>query len=152
MKYCKDCEPAQEIHSIAYFSVVMSYISDPFFGFMEKLFKNTAEAISNKTSIPFMKLMVFLRLGYFSDKPDEKDSFRTKCFWDEAIRRGIKMTEFHMGIIKDAFIAEYKDKIITFDGLPRPEYLESDSIDWMDNKGIMKIKFLKEGLPLAKGG
>ena len=30
--------------------------------------------------------------------------------------------------------------------------MESDSLKWMDNKGIMKIKFLKEGLPVADGG
>lgn len=152
MKYCKDCEPAQEVHFVAYLSVVMSYISEPFFDFMEKVFKNTAEAISDKTSIPFMKFMVFLGLGYFSKRPDTDDSFRTKCFWEEAERRGIKMQEFHMGPIKDAFIAEFRGKIISFDGLPRPDAPESDSIKWMDNKGIMKEKFLKVGLPVAKGG
>ncbi len=56
MKYCKDCEPAQEIHVIAYLSVVMGYIGEPFFNFMERLFKSTAEAISRKTSIPFLKV------------------------------------------------------------------------------------------------
>ncbi|MFA5095406.1 MAG: hypothetical protein WC447_01965 [Candidatus Paceibacterota bacterium] len=152
MKYCKDCEPAQEIHWIAYLSVVMSYIGEPFFDLMEMLFKNTAEAISNKSSIPFLKTMVFLGFAHFSKHPDSKDTLRTKCFWEEAERRGIKMVEFHMGPIRDAFIAEYKGKRITFDGLPRPESLESDSLKWMDNKGIMKIKFLKEGLPVAKGG
>ncbi len=152
MKHCKDCEPAQEIHWVAYMSVVISYISDPFFDFMERLFKNTAEAISRKLSLPFLRAMLFLKLGHLSDDPDEKDSFRTKCFWEEAKRRGIKMQEFKMGPIRESFIAEYKGKIITFDGLPRPEYLESDSFKWMDNKGIMKIKFLKEGLPVAKGG
>jgi hypothetical protein len=152
MKYCKDCEPAQEVHWVAYVSVVMSYIGEPFFDFMEMLFKSTAEAISNKSSIPFLKLMVLLGFGHFSERPDSKDTLRTKCFWDEANRRGIKMIEFHMGPIRDAFIAEYKGKTITFDGLPRPEKMESDSLKWMDNKGIMKIKFLKEGLPVAKGG
>lgn len=53
MKYCKDCEPAQEIHWIAYLSVVISYISEPFFDMMEKVFKSTAEAISSRSSIPF---------------------------------------------------------------------------------------------------
>lgn len=152
MKYCKDCEPAQEVHWVAYMSVVMSYIGEPFFDVMEKLFKSTAEAISRKSSIPFLKLMVFLGFGHFSEIPDSKDSWRTKCFWEEAKRRGIKMKEFKMGIIRDAFIAEYKGKIITFDGLPRPDEAESDSLKWMDNKGIMKEKFLKEGLPVAKGG
>lgn len=152
MKYCKDCEPAQEVHWVAYVSVVLGYVGQPFFNFMEKMFRNTAEAISSKTSIPFLKLMVFLRLGHFSDKPNEKDSFRTKCFWEEAIRRGIKMRQFKMGPVRDSFIAEYKGKVITFDGLPRPEEMESGSLEWMDNKGIMKEKFLKEGFPVAKGG
>jgi len=152
MKYCKDCEPAQEIHWVAYLSVVLGYLGQPFFDFMEMLFKSTAEAISHSASIPFLKLMVFLGFGHFSEHPDSKDTLRTKCFWEEAERRGIKMIEFKMGLIRDAFIAEYKGKTITFDGLPRPEEMESDSLKWMDNKGIMKIKFLKEGLPVAKGG
>ena len=57
-----------------------------------------------------------------------------------------------MGPIRDSFLAEYKGKTITFDGLPRPEYLESGSFKWMDNKGIMKHKFKKEGFPVAEGG
>jgi hypothetical protein len=159
MKHCKDCEPAQESHFIAYTSVVLGWIDEPFFDFMELLFHNTAEAISDKISLPFFKLMVILKLGYWSDLPDEKDTWRTKCFWEEAMRRGIKMREFHLGPIRDGFVAKYKgshqggaSKTIIFDGLPRPGFKESASLKWMDNKGIMKVKFLKEGLPVAPGG
>jgi len=159
MKHCKDCEPAQEIHWIAYLSVVLGVLDEPFFDLMELLFRNTAEKISDKISVPFFKTMVFFKLGYFSDKPDAKDTWRTKCFWEEGMRRGIKMREFHLGPIRDAFIAEYKSprqggasQTIIFDGLPRPGIKESESIKWMDNKGIMKEKFLKEGLPVAPGG
>lgn len=152
MKYCKDCEPAQESHFVAYTSVVLGWFDEPFFDLMEMVFKNTAEAISDKISLPFFKLTIFLRLGYFSDKPDDKDTWRTKCFWDEAKRRGIKMQEFHLGPIRDGFVAEYKGKTILFDGLPRPGLKESPALKWMDNKGTMKKKFLKEGLPVARGG
>ncbi|MEK9182764.1 MAG: hypothetical protein AAB809_01655 [Patescibacteria group bacterium] len=161
MKHCKDCEPAQEIHAVAYFSVVLGWIDQPFFDFMEMIFQNTAEAISNQISLPFFRLMVFLGLGHFSYKPDDKDTLRTKCFWDEAARRGIKMKEFHLGPIKDSFVAEFKakdprqggaSKTIIFDGLPRPGLEESPALKWMDNKGIMKEKFKKEGLPVAEGG
>ena len=152
MEHCKDCEPAQEIHFIAYISVVLDWIDQPFFNLMEMLFHNTAEAFSNKVSIPFFKLMVFLRLGHFSDQPNEKDSWRTRCFWDEARRRGIKMREFHLGPIRDSFIAEYSGKTMLFDGLPRPGLKDSASLSWMDNKGIMKEKFKKEGIPVAEGG
>ncbi len=152
MRYCKDCEPAQEIHIVAYLSVVFGWIDQPFFNFMEFFFRNTAEAVSNKISLPFFKLMTFLKLGYYTYEPNEKDTMRTKCFWDEAKRRGIKMREFHLGPIHDSFIAEYKGKTLLFDGLPRHGLEESSSLKWMDNKGIMKEKFLKEGLPVAPGG
>jgi len=109
MKYCKDCEPAQESHLVAYLSVVFGWIDEPFFKLMERLFKNTAEIISDKITLPFFNLMVFLKLGYFSEKPDKKDTWRTKCFWDEAKRRGIKMREFHLGPIRDGFVAKYAD-------------------------------------------
>jgi D-alanine-D-alanine ligase-like ATP-grasp enzyme len=152
MKYCKDCEPAQESHLMAYASVVLGWIDEPFFDLMEHVFKNLAERIADKITLPFFNLMVFLKLGYFSDKVDAKDTWRTKCFWEEAIRRGIKMREFHLGPIRDGFVAEFKGQTIVFDGLPRPGFKESPALKWMDNKGIMKEKFLKEGLPVAPGG
>jgi hypothetical protein len=156
MKYCKDCEPAQEIHLVAYMSVVFGWLDEPFFNLMEHVFKNMAETISDKITLPFFKLMVFLKLGHFTLEPDEKDTWRTKCFWDEASKRGIKMREFHLGPIRDGFVAEFnkngQTKTIIFDGLPRPGLRESPALKWMDNKGIMKIKFLKEGLPVARGG
>lgn len=152
MKHCKDCEPAQESHFVAYASVVLGWIDEPIFDLMERIFKNTAERLADVITLPFFKTMVFLRLGNWSDKPDLKDTWRTKCFWDEAERRGIKMREFHLGPVRDGFVAEYKDKTIIFDGLPRPGFKESASLKWMDNKGIMKVKFLEEGLPVAPGG
>ncbi|MFA6273990.1 MAG: hypothetical protein WC662_02410 [Candidatus Paceibacterota bacterium] len=152
MKHCKDCEPAQEIHWIAYTSVVLGWIANPFFDFMEMIFKNTAEKVSKAVAIPFFKTMIFLKLGHFDHEPDKKDTWRTKCFWEEAKKRGIKMHQFKMGPVRDIFVAEYNGKTINFDCLPRPETKESDAIDWMDNKGIMKRKFLKVDLPVAKGG
>ena len=152
MKHCKDCEPAQEIHWVAYTSVVLGMLSEPFFGILEFFFRNTAESISNKISFPFYRLMVFLKLGHYLYEPDEKDSWRSKCFWEEAKRRGIKMYEFRLGPIGDIFIAEYKNKKINFNSLARPNIKESESLSWMDNKGIMKEKFQKEGIPVARGG
>lgn len=152
MKHCKDCEPAQEIHFIAYWSVFFGMLSNPLFYLMELFFKSTAEAISKRVSFPFYRLMVFLKLGRYTYQPDEKDSWRTKCFWEEANRRGIKMYEFHLGPIRDIFIAEYKNRKITFDGLPRPGTKDSEALDWMDNKGIMKKKFEHERIPVARGG
>jgi len=158
MKYCKDCEPAQESHFVAYTSVVLGWIDEPFFALMEKVFQNVAEKMADEITLPFFKLMVFLKIGHWSYEPDQKDTWRTKCFWDEAKRRGIKMCEFHLGPIRDGFVAEYSPlpggakRTLVFDGLPRPGFKESEALKWMDNKGTMKVKFLKEGLPVARGG
>ena len=158
MKYCKDCEPAQESHFVAYTTVVLGWIDEPFFDLMERMFNNLAEKLSDAITLPFFKLMIFLKLGYYTDTYDDKDTWRTKCFWDEANRRGVKMREFHLGPIRDGFVAEYSPrdggakKTLIFDGLPRPGFKDSASLKWMDNKGIMKVKFLKEGLPVAPGG
>jgi hypothetical protein len=80
MKHCKDCEPAQEIHILAYLSVVFGWFDQPLFDLMELLFKNTAEAISKKISLPFFRLMVRLKLGYFTDEPDKKRFLAHKMF------------------------------------------------------------------------
>lgn len=152
MRNCKDCEPAQESHFVAYASVVMGWIDEPFFRMMEYIFKDTADRIADKFSIPFFYLMTTLRLGYYTYAPNEKDTYRTKCFWEEADRRGIKMKQFHLGPVHDTFIAEFKGKKIQFDGLPRPALETSPALMWMDNKGIMKKKFEKEGIPVARGG
>jgi cyanophycin synthetase len=124
----------------------------PFFFIAEKIFKNLAERVADKLALPFFNLMVRLKLGRWSYKPDEKDTLRTKCFWEEAERRGIKMKEFHLGPIQDGFVAEYNGKTLVFDGLPRPGTEESPALKWMDNKGTMKEKFLGERLPVARGG
>ena len=156
MRHCKDCEPAQESHFVAYTSVVLGWIDEPIFSFLDRIFKNAADKLADKITLPFFNLMVFLKLGHWSHNPDEKDTWRTKCFWDEATRRGIKMKEFHLGPIGDGFVAHFGEKhnlkTLVFDGLPRPGFQESPSLKWMDNKGTMKIKFLKEGLPVAPGG
>jgi len=152
MKHCKDCEPAQQIHALAYTTVVLGWFAKPFVNFMGMLFQGPTDFISGALSEPFLKLTVFLKIAYFVNEPDDKNNYCAKCFWEEAKRRGIKMSEFRMGPINDFFIAEYKGTVVTFDGLPRPQNRESESIDWMDNKGIMRVKFKKEGIPVADGG
>jgi D-alanine-D-alanine ligase-like ATP-grasp enzyme len=140
--------------------VVLGWIDGPVFSFMNNFLHNLAEKLGDLITLPFFNTMVFLGLAHFNHEPDEKDSLRTKCFWEEAKRRGIKMKEFRMGPIGDGFVAEYeykdgektKKKTIVFDGLPRPGKKESPALFWMDNKGVMKRKFLKEGLPVARGG
>ena len=152
MRHCKDCEPAQTIHWLAYWGVWLTYITEPFYNFMGMCLRPIMEPISNRLSIIFIKSMVFLKLGYFTNKPNDKNNLRAKCFWDEAIARGIKMREFHMGPVNDTFLVEYNGKTLTFGGLPRINSSHSASFKWMDDKGKMSKKFKKIGIPVADGG
>ena len=151
MKHCKDCEPAQQSHFFAYSSVVLGMINEPFFNFMDYIFGNVAEKISQRLGTGFIKAMVFLHLGHYTYEIRPSNSLRARCVWEEANRRGIKMKEFHMGPIDDIFIAEYKGKEISFDSMPMPKKI-SPSLKWMDDKWIMKQKFKKAGIPVADGG
>lgn len=137
-------------------SVAIGWVDEPFFRFMEWIFGTTADRIGDLLAFPFFTLMTKLRLGRYTFEPTEKDTMRTKCFWDEATLRGIKMKEFHLGPVHDSFIAEYtkngKYKKMVFDGLPRPNKGISPALLWMDNKGVMKKRFKEVGLPVAEGG
>ena len=50
MKHCKDCEPAQEIHFVAYMSVVLGMIDQPFFDLMELFFKIKTPSLISRIS------------------------------------------------------------------------------------------------------
>ena len=66
------------------------------------------------------KSLTFLHMGTITTKPNEKDSFRAKVLWEEAIKRGIDMREFHLfGVGNDIFISKFKGEMRFFDVLPR---------------------------------
>ncbi len=94
-----------------------------------------------------------LKLGKFNVQPDEKNSWRTKCLWEEATRRGITMYEFRLfHLPTESFFAEWDGATRAFDSLPRPIGSDSSSLAWMDDKGVMRKKFIAAGLPVARGG
>ena len=94
-------------HVLAYTSVVLGWIDEPFFALMEKIFKNFAEKVAVQITLPFFNLMVFLKIGHWTYEPDSKDTWRTKCFWDEA-KRGDQDCASFLGLVQDGFVAEYK--------------------------------------------
>ena len=63
--------------------------------------------------IPFIRTLVFLRLGSITRAPSNVDSGRTRVLWEEAIRRGITLEEFHpLNIGQDIFLARLEKKTI----------------------------------------
>lgn len=78
---------------------------------------------------------------------------RARVLYDEAVRRGIKMDVLAIfGKPVDLYRAYIDGKKITFSGLPRPSKLVGPALFWMDDKGVLKERFLKAGIPVAAGG
>ncbi len=90
---------------------------------------------------------------------------RTKCavrraqvLWEEADKRGIKMSELLIfGKPFDTYAAVSRrlsaaDSTILFSGLPRPEGYSNPLLDLMDDKWLFKQIMMERGLPVPKGG
>lgn len=149
-KHCIDCGGAPVNHFAVYTSILLGALVDPWTGWMSKIIP---EKKLEWLGPIIVKILVFLKLGKFNYSPDEKDSLRAKVLWDEAQKRNIKMKEFLLfGVGRDVFVSEYNGDVRCFDVLPRPKDYNPKGLEWMDNKGEMKKHFIKEGIPVAKGG
>jgi D-alanine-D-alanine ligase-like ATP-grasp enzyme len=100
-----------------------------------------------------MEGAVALGLARLTDAPDEHTMLLAKVLWEEAEARGIRMREWRLfNLPRNMFIATYPDgRKISFEGLP----MRDGGINrawWMDDKGVLKKKFRKLGLPVAAGG
>ncbi len=149
-KYCVDCGGAQVNHTLMYTSILFSSMVEPWTNWMGKIIpEDKLEWIG-----PILtKILVILHLGNFTKEPNAKDSGRAHVLWEEAIKRGIEMREFHLfGIGNDVFISKYKGEMRFFDVLPRTKNYNPKGLEWMDNKNEMKKHFKKEGIPVANGG
>jgi len=147
--YCKDCGGAQVNHKLAYATVLIGSLVEPWTNWMTRIIpENSFDFIG----APITKILTFLHLGKITHKPEEDDSGRTKVLWEEAIKRGIDMYEFRLfGIGHDIFVSNYKGDERFFDVLPRPKKYDPRGLEWMDNKNEMKKHFKKEGIKIADG-
>ena len=149
-KYCVDCGGAQVNHKAVYISIWLSEMIEPWTNWMGRLIpEDKLEWIG-----PILtKVLTILHIGNVTNEPNEKDSGRAHVLWEEANKRGIKMTEFHLfGIGQDIFTSKFKGETRFFDVLPRTKNYNPKGLEWMDNKNEMKVHFKKEGIPVANGG
>ncbi len=148
--HCPDCGGAQVNHSIAYISILLGYLIDPWTNWMNKMIPETS---FDGIGYYLIKTLAFLRLGKITTKVEKDDTGRTRVLWEEAEKRGIKLYEFRLfGIGHDIFVSDYKGDRRFFDVLPRPKNYDPRGLEWMDNKGEMKKHFEKEGIKVARGG
>ena len=149
-KYCADCGGAQVNHRVAYISVLLGALIEPWANWMSRIIP---ESSFDCLGPALTKTLTFLKLGKITYKPSDDDSGRTRVLWEEAQKRGINMYEFRLfGIGHDIFVSEYKNEKRFFDVLPRPKKYNPRGLEWMDNKGEMKKHFEKAGIIVARGG
>jgi cyanophycin synthetase len=95
-----------------------------------------------------------LGVGEVSYALSDSDSIRTKAIWESAEELGVKL--FTYKISKDLpygiTVAKYANETLIYQDVPRPKGWNSPSLEWMDDKNILKKKLIKAGLPTAKGG
>ena len=139
---CPDCDPAPVSHAVEYWSEVIIWLMQPYFKPLELLRRTLAPLYYRHVERREHKIIRFfsvLGLLKIKDKLDESDNSRIRCFWEEGVKRGYKMYKVYLWRFPiNVFLAELSDRTIVFEGLPRPSGVPAESLDWMDNKGIMQ--------------
>jgi D-alanine-D-alanine ligase-like ATP-grasp enzyme len=156
-KPCADCGPMPVYHAAEWLSNFSDWFLAPITKPLEAL-RQVCLAVIRPLHFEKALPLVFraaaaLGLGAILTKPDKHVHPRTVCLWEEARRRGIAMYEFRpFRFPINTFVARYGKAVLIFDGLPRPQGQTSPSLSWMDNKALMREKFSRAGIPVARGG
>jgi D-alanine-D-alanine ligase-like ATP-grasp enzyme len=154
---CEGCGPTPVIHWVERYSVMIGRLIDIFGKPFDIVWRVIAPLLPKKLHeylfLPLIKLAVLIGIGKFLDAPDERANDRTRVIWEEAKRRGIVMREFRLfNRPLNAFVTRFKHTTLVFEGLPTPlGTVFPSSLDWMDDKSILKKKFLREKFPTPKG-
>ena len=155
---CPDCGEYPVSHPIEWLSALFDTIISPLTNFFEKI-AHVVEPSSwhgklDGLALPLFRFLTAIHFGTLKTDVDEHDSGRSRWLWDAANRKGITMHQFRiLGRYdsNDYFVAQWHGKTIAFEGLPRPDRRPSRSLEWMDNKAILKKKFTAAGIPMARG-
>ncbi|MEN9560752.1 MAG: Cyanophycin synthetase [Candidatus Parcubacteria bacterium] len=153
---CPDCGTAPTNHLLAKLDVVIDEGIERLqrrFGWLERLSEPFMYWVGNNIVPKIFRVAASLGIGKIMTTPDETIEPRARCLWDEANRRGIKMSAYQL-VQKGArvYMATHNNANITFDMVPRPGNRDSSSVFWMDNKHTMRKEFGSRGIPVAKGG
>ena len=158
MKKCVDCGEYPVNHPNEWFSALIESALMPvgigvekIVGGMKSFFLRYAP---DRAALPFFRLLAAVKLGTVKTDIDKDDSGRNRWLFDSAQQRGI--TLYHFRVLgkpdgTDFFVAKKEEKFVAFEGLPRPDRGKSKSLIWMDNKAILKKKFVAAGIPMARG-
>lgn len=154
---CPECGPAAVNHRLEWSANAIQVLTRPLFLPLDFIWSKIGPAatrlILSPIVYPISRALVGLGLARLQKNPEPHDSWRTRCLWEEAGRRGIEMEEVRLDKWnKEIFFADFRGRRAAFDGLPRPAGATAGSLAWMDDKELMREKFAAAGIPVAKGG
>ena len=131
-------------------------VAMPFFSSISDFFsppRAKAGASHNAWLPRLLDLFAAAKVGRYMDAYDDKTLLLDQVLWDEARARGVEMKEFRLfGLPIATFVAKTKQgERVAFSSFPVPAGVP-EAIWWIDQKQIMKRKFLNRGIPVARGG
>ena len=101
----------------------------------------------------FVHFLVFIKVIKWETHRENCKIPRAQVLWQEAEARGYKMKQAVLyGKPLDIYSVTNRNTEIVFSGLPRPRNYDDSSLDWMDDKQILKSKFFKSAIPVPIGG
>jgi D-alanine-D-alanine ligase-like ATP-grasp enzyme len=152
---CIECGGSSVPHTLTFITVAIDDVVRPFFapGPIVKSMARPLHFITAPLVVLFMKGCEKLGLAKRVKRPDNGTALLAQMLWQEADARGIPMYEWRLfNLPRNMFMATLPNgKTISFEGIP----LLRNGIDrvwWMDDKAVLKKKFRKLGLPVARGG
>ncbi len=156
---CADCGEYPVNHRAEWFSALVDSSLEPLFTFLDtishRIWLFCGQPSFDWAALPLIHTLAFLHLGTIETAMDERMSTRAKLVWRAAETRHIALRQFlALGRFDgfSVFIARAQDgRMRAFEGIPRPERGMPASLAWVDDKAILKKRFLAAGIPVAQG-
>lgn len=169
-KECIECAGNPTNHFASYSAALMTNFMRPWNWYLEAM-SRIVDPILFRVFNPRLpriyENLAKLGLGYIHESSKKKDSWKIKCMWASAEKKGIKMRKYSLfKNSRGTYWAEHtevtpmepigvpsvKKRVALFDTLPRPAGKDSKALSWMDDKGLMRKKMSASQIPVARGG
>ncbi len=162
MPYCEECGEAPVPHRLEKFSQTLDdlmfrsvLLSGLFVTVEQQVTKRILNVIPQRAVEAFLNGLVSIKFLSKSQAPSPDDNTRTLALYEGAEDKGVRLAQYKLGKQSIAFVAEKMDgskRKNVFTVIPRPHGFISPSLDWMDDKGILKERMQAGGIPHADGG
>ncbi len=148
---CLYCGLNPTPHAFGWFGNTMGIILDPMTRWSSRSFMGRLiNRVLDKIQFPMLWFFELIRVVKWHSDIEDVPIGRAKVLWQDAQKRNIPIWGMIVfGKCVDVYKAEVNGRKIIFEGLPR---ITSSAESWMDDKSLLKKLFLKNRIPVARGG